>query len=262
MTINDLKTLKKQSGLTNAEIADLSGIPVSTINKIFSGATQNPRYATLLAIEEVLATKKKIPFTYDNQRQEPTILREASAPYRYTARHYEENDIEQLSEYARAELIQGRLYMMSAPSRMHQFLVSKVLFEIETHIRANHGTCQAYPSPFDVRLFGDDTTIVQPDLLVICNKDILTDKGCSGAPDWVIEIASKSNSPHDYITKLMQYQKAGVREYWIIDPFEREVFVYNFEHPEKTERYPYESSVPSGVLQGLQIRIADFESQF
>ena len=76
MDIEDLKQMKKQAGLTNQEIADLSGIPVSTVNKIFSGATKNPRYASLLAIEQVLAKKEKIPFYYDDLKEEPAILRE------------------------------------------------------------------------------------------------------------------------------------------------------------------------------------------
>ena len=107
---------------------------------------------------------------------------------------------------------------MSAPSRMHQFLVSKVLFEIETHIRANHRTCQAYPSPFDVRLFGDDTTIVQPDLLVICNKDILTDQGCSGAPEihlnerFLFIILNTLKKQNGILTKVLSRQ-AYFRDY-------------------------------------------------
>ena len=80
MDISDLKKLKKEAGLTNAEIAELSGIPVSTVNKIFSGATKNPRYATLLAIEQVLTTKEKIQFNYDKMKEEPSIVRDASAP--------------------------------------------------------------------------------------------------------------------------------------------------------------------------------------
>lgn len=258
MDISELKNMKKQSSLTNQEIADLSGIPVSTINKIFSGATQNPRYATLLAIEQVLATKEKIPFTYDELKEEPVMLREQTTPYMYRARTYQERDIEELSEWARAELIDGKLYMLSVPNRMHQYIVTKLLYRIEGHIEKKKGTCHVYPSPFDVRLFANDTTVVQPDILVVCNKDILTDKGCSGAPDWIIEITSDSNAKHDYITKMMKYQKAGVREYWIVSPQEEKVFVYNFEDAAKTEAYTYEQMVPSGVLEGLEVRIRDF----
>ena len=127
-------------------------------------------------------------------------------------------DIENLSEWARAELINGKLYMLSAPNRLHQYFVKGLVFEIESFIRKNKGKCHVYASPFDVRLFGDASTIVQPDILVVCNRDILTEKGCSGAPDWVIEIVSPSSRTMDYYRKAGKYAEAGVREYWIVDP--------------------------------------------
>ncbi|XCP86319.1 Uma2 family endonuclease [Roseburia hominis] len=254
MDINDLKKLKLEKGITNQDIAELSGIPLSTINKIFSGATKNPRYATLLAIEQVLTIKEKIPFTYDLIKEEPMLIRESPVPYMYHARTYQNEDIEKLEE-VRAELINGYLYMLAAPSRRHQRILTKLLFQIEGHIQKNNGKCQVYPAPFDVRIFGDNSTVVQPDLSVICKTEMLTDKGCTGAPDWLIEIASESNASHDYVTKMMQYQKAGVREYWIVDPREDVVYVYNFENPAKTGKYTFDDEIPSGVLEGLRIKI-------
>lgn len=262
MNVEELRELKKRSGMTGAEIAELSGVPFSTVNKIFSGATKNPRYATLLAIEQVLSTGERLPFTYNMMTEEPVLMRDVAMPYPYRARNYDASDLERLSEYARAELIQGVLYMLSAPNRMHQLLVSELLFRISSHIRGRRGGCQVYTSPFDVRLYGDDSTIVQPDLLVVCRKEILTDAGCSGAPDWVIEVTSAGNSRHDYITKLMQYQKSGVREYWIVDPFERQITVMNFEDSALTERYSYETMVPSGVLEGFAVCFAEIEKLF
>ena len=258
MNIEELKKMKEKAKLTNQEIADLSGIPVSTVNKIFSGVTQNPRYATLLAIEEVLSVKEKLPFTYDMVRQEPMMVRESSAPYQYRARQYEGRDIEQLSEGVYAELLNGKLYMQAAPNRLHQCLVTNLLYMIKSYIRENHGKCHVYPAPFAVRLFGDDSCIVQPDLSIICRKELLTEKGCSGAPDWVIEIASASNSGYDYITKMMMYQKAGVREYWIVDPGEEKITVLNFENPAKTGEYHFGDKVCSGILENLVIRVEDF----
>lgn len=262
MNLQDLKEMKKKANMTNVEISELSGIPVSTVNKIFSGATRNPRYATLLAIEEVLATKDTIPFTYSTLAEEPMLIQESAVPYAYRARQYGERDIEALSESSRAELIHGVLYAMAAPSRMHQWLVSELLYRIKGHIRERKGDCQVYTSPFDVRLFGDDSVVVQPDILVICHKEILTDKGCSGAPDWLIEVVSSGNSHYDYFTKLMQYQKAGVREYWIVDPFERQVSVMNFENPPLTEQYSYEEEIFSGVLEAFSLRMAEVEEMF
>ena len=119
-----------------------------------------------------------------------------------------------------------------------------------------------YTSPFDVCLFQDERTVVQPDVLVVCNKDILTDKGCTGAPDWVIEVISESNSSHDYVRKLMQYQKAGVREYWIVDPYQSKVTVMNFEDAKRSNEYDFALMIPSGVLLGLEISISDLLSNY
>ena len=262
MDIFGLKRIKKASKLTNKEIEELSGIPVSTVNKIFSGATENPRYATLLAIEEVLTKKEQLPFTYDEHRQEPVFIREEATEYEYTARKYGEEDIERLTEGTRAELINGKLYMLAAPTRKHQFLVTELLFKIRGFIQTRQGGCHVYTSPFDVRLFGDDETVVQPDVSVVCKRDILTKQGCCGAPDWVIEIVSKSSSPHDYIRKLVQYQKAGVREYWIVDSYQRMVTVYNFEQHQQTGQYAFEDRIPSGILAGLEICIAELMENF
>lgn len=262
MDIFRLKELKKEAGMTNAEIAELSGIPLSTVNKIFSGATQNPRYSTLLAMEEVLVKKKKIPFAYNNLTESPMMLGEESAAYQYSARKYDTEDMERLDEWDRAELIDGKIYMSPSPTRKHQYLVTSLVAQIHYHIRKNKGGCHVYAAPFDVRLFQDEKTIVQPDVFVICNKDILTDKGCTGAPDWIVEVVSENNSSHDYIRKLMQYQKAGVREYWIVDPFQELVSVMNFEDAAKSGQFSFQEVVSSGVLNGLDIRVSDLLLNF
>ena len=262
MDIIKLKELKKEVGMTNAEIAELSGIPVSTVNKIFSGATQNPRYSTLLAMEEVLVTKKKIPFTYNTLTESPMMIKEESVAYQYSARKYDTGDIERLDEWDRAELIDGKIYMSPSPTRKHQYLVMGLAANIHYHIQSKRGKCHVYTAPFDVCLFNDEKTVVQPDVLVICNRDILTDKGCTGAPDWVMEIVSESNSSHDYIRKLMQYQKAGVREYWIVDPYQNKVTVMNFEDPSKSNEYAFEDMIPAAVLDELEINISELLSNY
>ena len=152
MDISDLKKKKREAGVTNAEIAELAGIPVSTVNKVFSGATKNPRYATLLAIEQVLEKKEKLPFTYDPVSEEPVMLREETSPYAYSARNYDGEDIERLSAGTRAELMNGKLYMLAAPNRLHQYLVTELVYALTSHIRKKEGNCQVYTAPFDVRL--------------------------------------------------------------------------------------------------------------
>ena len=119
------------------------------------------------------------------------------------------------------------------------------------------------PLGFLLSLFADDDTLVEPDILVVCKrKEILTDEGCDGAPDLIVEIVSPSNSFHDYVTKFIKYQEAGVREYWIVDPKTEKVSVIYFENPKKNEEYTYDDVIVSHVLEGFTIRIADFIDKY
>lgn len=144
-------------------------------------------------------------------------------------KNYTEDDYYNLPETVRAELINGQFYSMAAPSRIHQKILSALHILIGNYIQEKAGSCEVYPAPFAVKLFDDKRTIVEPDISVICDPKKLTDNGCSGAPDWIIEIVSPSTSSHDYVRKLNLYADAGVREYWIVNPKNQTVFVYFFE---------------------------------
>lgn len=262
MEINDLEQLKKDEGMTNEEIAELSGIPSEVVCKIFSGEIENPKYMTLLAIEQVLVRKNKIPFYYNKEEEQPCLIREEAVAYNFNARKYDISDLEKLCTGARVELIDDKIFIMTTPNRMHQFLSMEISYTMKSHINKKQGKCHIYTAPFGVRLFADDKTWVEPDILVICKKDILTEKGCDGAPDLIVEIVSPSNAFHDYITKLIKYQQAGVREYWIVDPQKEKVSLINFENAEKTGEYTYEDVIQSEVLEGFEIRIANFVEVF
>lgn len=143
---------------------------------------------------------------------------------------YTEADYYNLPEDIRAELIDGKIYDQAAPNRIHQKISSELNAAIRNYIRSKNGSCDVYAAPFAVRLFEDnDKTVVEPDISVICDPDKLTDRGCTGAPDWIIEIISPGNPGHDMIYKLNLYANAGVREYWIVDPRSKTVFVYYLE---------------------------------
>jgi len=143
---------------------------------------------------------------------------------------YTEEDYYNLPENVRAELIGGQFYYMAAPSRMHQEILSALHAAIYNYIKSNGGSCKVYPAPFAVKISKEKDTIVEPDISVICAPDKLTDRGCTGAPDWIIEIISPGNPGHDYIRKLNLYMNSGVREYWIVNPMKSTVNVYDFEH--------------------------------
>ncbi len=170
---------------------------------------------------------------------------------------YTEEDYNNLPETVRAELIDGQLYYMSAPSRMHQEILSALHIRIGTYILSKGGSCKVYPAPFAVKLFNDRDDTVEPDISVICAPEKLTDRGCTGAPDWIIEIISPSNPEHDYIRKLNLYADAGVREYWIVDPRDRKILVYDLqnEHAEDftVKPYTFQDKIKAGIYEDLWI---------
>lgn len=172
-------------------------------------------------------------------------------------RIYTSEDYWNVPEGQRAELIDGRLYNMAPPSRIHQKLVSKLVHLIESHIASNHGSCEVYPAPFAVNLEANDNIWIEPDLSVICDKNKLTNRGCKGAPDWIIEIASPGSIRTDYSVKLFKYRTAGVREYWIVNPMQKTVLTYSFEGMEDAGHFSFEEEICANVLEHFKVRIND-----
>ena len=171
-------------------------------------------------------------------------------------RTYTIEDIYALPEGQRAELIDGRMYMMAPPNTRHQRLVGNLYAAIHNHIKAKGGSCEVFPAPFAVFLNEDDRNYVEPDISVICDKDKLDDRGCNGAPDWIIEVTSPSNPQHDYGIKLFIYRTAGVREYWVVNPQKNTVMVYDFENEKNSNQYSFDEDVPVCIYDDLTINIA------
>ncbi len=167
---------------------------------------------------------------------------------------YTTDDIYALPDGKRAELIDGEIYYMAPPSTKHQRVSSYLHNEIYNYIKKNQGQCEIFAAPFAVFLNEDDTTYVEPDISVICDPHKITDKGCQGAPDWVIEIVSPSSKTMDYYTKLFKYRTAGVREYWIVDPNKQRVTVYFFEK-ESVEEYSFSDDIPVGIYEGFSLKV-------
>lgn len=152
------------------------------------------------------------------------------------------------------ELLDGQIYYMAPPSRIHQKILGYLFKEIANYMDKNHGNCEVYPAPFAVQLKEKENTIVEPDISIICDPNKLTDRGCVGAPDWIIEVVSPNNSSHDYIYKLNKYALASVRDYWIVDPIKQQIFVYNFAG-ESTDlsSYTFNDTVKAGIYEQLCI---------
>ncbi len=160
-----------------------------------------------------------------------------------------------LPEGERAELIDGQIYFMAPPSTRHQRIVSKLNQKIANYIDVHGGDCEVFPSPFAVFLNNDDINYVEPDISIICDPSKLDEKGCHGAPDWIIEIVSPSSKRIDYLIKLFKYRNAGVREYWIVDAEKNRITVYNFVY-DTIEEYSFEEDIPVGIYEDFSIRIS------
>jgi len=140
-------------------------------------------------------------------------------------------DVLAWEESERAELIDGEVFLMAPPSRIHQEILTELTRQLANFLEGKK--CRVYPAPFAVRLFEKDgdapedvDTVVEPDLTVVCDSGKLDERGCKGAPDLAVEILSPSTRRHDRLVKLNLYQRAGVREYWIVDPGSSSVQVF------------------------------------
>lgn len=168
-------------------------------------------------------------------------------------------DYVQWDDDERWELIDGRPHAMSAPNLPHQRLVGALYFQL--YLQLQGARCEAFVSPFDVRLpksnepDDDIVDVVQPDVLVVCDPAKLDERGCRGAPDFVIEVLSPSNADHDRVTKLALYERHGVREYWVVQPVERLVTMHLLEHGrfDTIITRHAEGSLRVAVLPGVEI---------
>ena len=162
-----------------------------------------------------------------------------------------------LPEDNRAEVFDGIIYAMASPSQDHQTISMELSTILNTYIKEKKGPCRVFHAPFDVKLSDQPLTIVQPDLMIICNKDKLDGKRCNGAPDFIIEIVSPGNPADDYIRKLYYYKNAGVREYWIVDPRRKNVTVNYFEGNMFSVPYSFDSVIKVNIYEDLFINFSD-----
>ena len=279
MSIEEMKKRKAELGLTSEMISQMSGVPLGTVQKIFAGTTKAPRRLTIEALERVLASSdsfensadQRVPMqkeyypNIDHPHQD-CILREAPAAYGAAVRsdeasqtppaaqdrRYTLDDYYALPDDRRVELIDGVFYDMAAPSYLHQIILGQLFRLFSDCIEQHDMPCRVFIAPCDVRLDRDNYTMVQPDLLVICGKqDYLHMKRLEGAPDLAVEVLSPSTRSKDMILKLYKYEKAGVLEYWIVDPEQRTVTVHFFDTDHyDPERYSFHDQVPVRISEG------------
>ena len=175
-------------------------------------------------------------------------------------KHYTYADYLTWPDDARYELIDGEAFLMApAPLIEHQEVAGDVYHQLRNQLDGK--PCRPYIAPVDVRLPRADEadaaidTVVQPDVLVVCDPAKIDRRGVRGAPDWLLEVLSPSTAAHDQIAKRRTYERAGVREYWLVHPSDRTLTVYVLDNGQygRPDIYELKDETPIGVLPGVSI---------
>ena len=257
MTIEEMRQKKREYGYSAKELAELSGVPEGTLQKILSGATKAPRRETLLKLERILgkpgSQSPAVPYpeTQPYPETSPAAGRVSEAEPAYkTDGSYTLEDYLALPDEQRVELIDGVFYDMAAPTTTHQGIGGFIYKQLLDFAVEHGGPCKPFMSPVDVQLDEDDKTVVQPDVLIVCDPKKFQNGRVFGAPDFLAEVLSPSTRKKDMSLKLYKYMNAGVREYWIIDPEKKTTVVYDLEHDALPVLYGPEDKVPVLVWEG------------
>lgn len=219
--------------LTQKDLEQRTGIHQADISKIERGEA-NPSLQTMKRIAEGMGKVLKIEFVEPKVIRRPNIpLCEAAIPYvsEYKCQgEYTVRDIMAIPEGINLELIDGVIYDMAPPNFAHQEILSYFNYVFADYIFKNKGQCKVVQAPTGLEFENDDQNFFLPDLMVICDKKKIQPHGVVGAPDFVMEVISKSTGKRDYSTKLIKFTKEGVREYWILDPYKKVLIVYDLEN--------------------------------
>lgn len=254
MTLEDLKQARKDYGCSYRQIADLSGVPVSTVQKVFDGTTKTPRYQTLQALSEAIRTLtgEGQNSYFSEKTGKPHYVREQAQAYGSKKQgDYTIEDYFNLPDDQRAELIDGVFYDMAAPLVIHQGMLGELYIAFRNACAAHHiGQCKIFLAPCGVQLDMDERTVVEPDLFILCDPSKLKRRTIFGAPDFVLEILSPSTRRKDMFLKTQKYEEAGVREYWMVDIENRRIIVYVFADPACPVIYTFHDRVPISISEG------------
>ena len=281
MTIDEMRTLKREGGFSYEQISAGSGLPLGTVQKVLGGVTRSPRRETILALERFFRqqayltalshlpadphTPQRTDSYAGHQHTLPQFLSEAAVQYGRAQGQFTLEDFLRLPKDRSFELIDGSIYEMNSPGRLHQRIVSKLGHYFERYIEEHNGDCEVLPST-DTQLDRDERTVVAPDLAICCGTED-RDGRVFGAPDLVIEVLSPSTRSRDLSLKLHKYQHAGVREYWIIDADKERVLVYRSLPSEaapdlELSIYAFSDRIPVGIYDGdLVIDLAEMRRQ-
>ena len=209
--------------------------------------------------KEEQGSKVQKHYLYDFEEGEAFHVAEESRyaiPMTKRPGEYTIEDYYALPDDVRAELIDGVFYVMESPGFVHQDLLAELMGEMLPFFAGKDGPCRLMMAPLDVRLDCDDKTMVEPDMIILCDQSKIRKWGIMGAPDFCLEIISPSTARKDYIKKLQKYVDAGVKEYWILDPIKKRMVTYCWKDEFAPHIYPLEGKLPMELYDGvLQIHL-------
>lgn len=240
-----LRQRKKELWYSYEQIAELSDIPLDIVKKIFEGDIASIGYVSLRAISQVLFSE-----------EDANHICEPPSDYKkYMAKRQGEYTVEDYLAWPkgqRIELIDGVIYDRVAPSDIYRIIALQLSYRFHEFVQKNRGKSVTAMSPIDVQLDKDDKTMVQPDVIIVSDRNKFKEGKVFGAPDLIVEVASSATRKKDIAIKLRKYQTAGVKEYWIVDPGNKRVVVYNHMASESknVRRYSFNSIIPVGVFGG------------
>ena len=297
MDINDLKRRKKNLKLTTAQLAYLAELPVGTVSKVMTGETKKPSYITIEKIDKALAHEEMIARLDEYKRyleeylkqhpDEDVDMKELEQKYRKerglnndpipfaVPKGETENHgnlaivadkratvsmLGEIGEDRNVELLDGNIIINEMPGIKHQTIVQNIGWAIQKFIDDNKGKCKVFSIGVNVRISEDDYSLLIPDIVVTCDPDSIRDDGIWGAPDWVIEVVSRSTRHRDYRDKMHKYMSCGVREYWIVDPDKEKVTTYIEGEPMMAYNYNFDDEIPVYIYDGrLKIKVRVYE---
>ena len=225
------------------------------------------KYLKLTKNEKIIITRngKKVAKLMQYEKSNEHLIKEEVVDYHYNSQKIKVSydDFKRTTEDSenRYEYIDGYLYLLASPTVKHQRAVRNLLVKFDNWF--NEKNCEPFTSPFDVTLYKDEEVeeninVVQPDILVICDQEnIDEDDRYQGTPELVVEALSKTTKKKDFITKLELYRMTGINEYWIVNPFTEEIFIFLFKDEEiqKVRSYKKDELLKSMTFESLKIKL-------
>lgn len=245
MKLDEIRRKKKKLKCSTEVLAECIGVPMCILDRFLEGELIIEGYDREQIRESVEKALNEREYILSARIGETKAAYGDKKQGDYTLEDYYHIPADQ-----RVELIDGIFYDMAAPYTIHQMIAGDIYIQFSEHIAQNKGTCLPMIAPVDVQLDCDDKTMVQPDVLILCDRDKLTIERIAGAPDLIVEVLSEATRSKDMVIKLNKYMNAGVREYWMVDVKKKRVFVYEFAKKDYPTIYGFDARVPVGVWRG------------